>query len=328
MIEKMSAPMDKNTRLRGLQDRPGGYDGHTHTVESDGRETLAGLCRLAKEMGIAHLGVTNHDFPLNERRAREMSLRYDLDVIPGVELNAVHMVKERKVLVHLGLLWVPNDDEELNGLFLHNQSQPMEIYDKAMLQKLYDQGLDPSGEGVERSYELLVERNPYSKYIGKGHVAQLLEDTGLVSSRAEAGHLYLGEHGERRAYVAKEELFDYVTMEQVLKTVQRLNRERKTAILVTLNHPFHYGLEGPDLELLICDFSQMQGHAAEVYYPKHSPDRVAWLQAMCRKYGLLQNVGSDYHYDAHKLAAGNGDLFHILLQFHRKELALNGKEWW
>ena len=328
MSEQRMNPMDREVRLQELRNRSGGYDGHTHTIISDGRETLAGLCKKAKAAGIFHLGVSDHDFPLNPRKAREMSLRYDLDVIPGVELNAVHHIRGRKVLAHLGLLGVPDDDEELNELFRHNQSQPREIYDQAMLQKLYEWGLDPSGEGVDRSYEMLVERNPFSKYIGKGHVAQLLEDTGQVFSRAEAGRLYLGEHGERRAYVAKEDLFDYVTMEQVLKVVRRLNRERSTAILVTLNHPFHYGLEQEDLEQLILDFARLHGHAVEVYYPKHGADRVAWLRAMCLAHGLLENIGSDYHYEAHQLASGGEELFHKLRLFFRKELPLNGKEWW
>lgn len=312
--------------LDGLQAVPGPYDGHTHSIVSDGRETLEELCRLARQ-SVFHLSVTDHDFPLSEAKARELSLRFGMDVIPGVELNAVHFVNGKKKLIHLNLLWLPDDDEELNRLLRHNQELPMERYVKAMLQNLYDLGLDPSGEGVERSCAMLVERNPGCRYLGKGHVAQLLEDTKLVASRAEAGWLYLGEHGERRAYVAKEELFDYITMEQVLETVQRLNRERDTATLVTLNHPYHYCLEEPELEALIRDFSRL-GHALEVFYPKHGSERVAWLQGQCQKYGLLQNAGSDYHYDAHSFMAGDPAIFETLRKFHRKELALNGKEWW
>lgn len=321
-------PIKKEDMLAALRSKRGPYDGHSHSTVSDGVLTTAGLARLGALCDIAHLGVCNHDFPLSRREADKLSLQYGLDVIPGVELNVVHPVRGRNVLIHLGILWPVEDDEELNALFAHNQSLPMDQYAKAMLQNLFDLGLDPSGQGAEASYQMLLERNPGCKYIGKGHVSQLLADTGLVSSREEAGRLYLGEHGERRAYVAKEELFGYVRMHQLLKVVQRLNRERDEAILVTLNHPFHFGLEQSDLEILINDFSWLGGHAVEVYYPKHDSDRVAWLQGQCRKHGLLQNVGSDYHYDAHSLVRGDPALFDELLRFHRKEWKPDGKEWW
>lgn len=319
---------EKAALLEELRTRPGPFDGHTHSNVSDGRETLAGLCYMAKNAGIAHLAVTDHEFPLNEMKARELSLRFGIDVIPGVELTAAHTVNGKTVLTHLGILWLPGDDEELNRILRHTQSLPMEKYIKAMLLKLYEHGLDPSGQGVERSYEMILERNPFCSYLGKGVVAQLLVDTGLVSSRREANDRYLGRQGERLAYAAKEELFDYVDMERVLKTVNRLNRARDTAILVTLNHPYYYCLEEQEMETLVRDFSRLGGHALEVVYPKHGPERVQTLRGWCEKYGLLENVGSDYHYDAHSIAKGDPDTFETLRKFHRKELTPSGKEWW
>ena len=319
--------VSKDALLEALRTKEGPYDGHTHTTVSDGVLPLAGLARLAAEQGICHLAITDHDFTLIHRKARVLSLRYEIDVIPGVELNVVHRVRDRNVLIHLGLMWLPEDDEELNALLAHNQNLPMEQYAIAMLQKLYALGLDPSGQGVEASYAMLLQRNLGCKYIGKGHVSQLLADTGLVSSRAEAGQLYLGEHGERRAYVAKEDLFDYIRMDQIMKVISRLNRQRETATVVTLNHPYHYRL-GQDLDLLIRDFDHLGGHAIEVYYPKHTPERVQFLQDQCRKRGLLENIGSDYHYDAHKLVSGDPGLFKRLLQVHRKEWKPQAKAWW
>ena len=326
MIKKNDKPLEGDALLRHLQARVGPYDGHTHSNVSDGHETLMGLARKAAEAGIAHLVVSDHDYPLHPRKARIMSLRCGLDVIPGVELNAVHRVEGHTVLVHLGLPWVPHDDEELNALIQHNQEFPMETSIKAMLQKLYDLGLDPSGQGVERSWEMIQERNPCCKYMGKGVVADLLVETGLVPSRAAASQRYLGEHGERLAYVDKTKLFEYVTMEQVLRCVARLNRERDTAIPVTLNHPFHYGLEPELLETLVADFARLGGVALEVYYPKHDTERVALLLDWCDRYGLLSNAGSDYHYDAHRLMAGGAEVFEALRRFHQKEPAGNEKE--
>lgn len=52
------------------------------------------------------------------------------------------------------------------------------------------------------------------------------------------------------------------------------------------------------------------------------------LLGLCIQHRLLANVGSDYHYDAHQLVKGDHRLFADLLRLHRKELVIEGKEWW
>ena len=115
--------VSKDALLEALRNKDGPYDGHTHTTVSDGVLPLAGLVKLAAEQGIAHLAITDHDFPLHPRKARILSLRYGIDVIPGVELNVIHRVLGRNVLIHLGLLGLPGDDDELNALLAHNQNR-------------------------------------------------------------------------------------------------------------------------------------------------------------------------------------------------------------
>lgn len=301
--------------LEELENRDAFYDGHAHTRLSDGHLSPEELCALAAASGVGHLAVTDHDHAMSPARARALSLRYGLNVIPGVELNAVH----GDTLVHLNLLWVPDDDAALNALLRHNGKFPSQLYCQAMLYRLLLQGIDPSGKGVHASCQMILEQNPDSTYLGKGAVADLVVQSGFAASRAEVSERYLGEYGERLCYVDKRALFDFVTMEEVLRTVQRLNRERDRAVLVTLNHPYYYRLPAAETETLIRDFSQLGGHALEVHYPRHTPERVAFLQGCCEKYGLLPNVGSDYHYDAHSLAKGGPALFKALLNFHKKK---------
>ena len=72
----------------------------------------------------------------------------------------------------------------------------------------------------------------------------------------------------------------------------------------------------------------LRGHAVEVYYPKYDRARENLLLGLCIQHRLLANVGSDYHYDAHELVKGDHRLFADLLRLHRKELVIEGKEWW
>ena len=319
---------EQENLLEQLRTAPGPFDLHTHTNVSDGHETPAGLCLMAAQAGISHLCISDHEYPLPTVKARALSLRYGLDVIPGVELTAAHKVEGSTVLLHLGIPWVPGDDEELNRLMAHNQSLSDDIYLRAMLQKLYDLGIDPSGEGVEKSLQMIWDRNPRCRYFGKGVVGDLLVETGCCLSRQGANDLFLSRHGRRLAYVDKAELFDYVTAEQVLRAISRLNRERDTAVPVILNHPFHYGLEQEVLAALIGELARMGLHGMEVVYPKHGPERERRLRDMCAEHGLLECGGSDYHYDAHNLLRGDPDTFETLLKFHRKELSAGAGRWW
>ena len=107
-----------------------------------------------------------------------------------------------------------------------------------------------------------------------------------------------------------------------------MNRERDTAVTVTFNHPFYYGLEPEETEALVRDAAQMGVHFLEVYYPKHDRAREEFLLGLCETYGLLPNAGSDYHYDAHTLARGDETLFRNLVRVHRKEFQPEGKAWW
>lgn len=327
-MEQTLIPSPHDLRLlERLQNVCGPYDGHTHTTRSDGRKTPEELCRQARLQGLCHIAITDHDHHLSWALALWLSLRFGLNVIPGVELNALHTVDGHRALTHLGLLWPPEGDKEFDQLLLHNQNFPNDIYVKAMLERLLRLGIDPSGRGVEASYQMLEENNPDCLYQGKGTLAQLLVDTGHASSRAEVSYLYIGEHGERRAYVAKEDLYEFVLMEQFLSVIARINRERDTASVVTLNHPFHYLLPEPVMEHLVRDAARMGCHAVEVFYPKHDTQREQLLLGWCAKYHLVPNIGSDYHYDAHRLALGRHKLFDNIIRLHRKEAVQPGKEY-
>ena len=320
--EQAPAPQWCNYLQELMKNLPGTFDAHTHSVVSDGQETLDELCRAARCAGVSHLAVTDHDWPLSCKEARELSLRHSLDVIPGVELNTSHTVNGKKVCVHLGMMWLPEDrGKELERVLAHNQSLPREAYVKAMLEKLCRLGIDPVGGGVDRSYEAIVERNPHSHYLGKGAVSQLLVDTGIVGSRAEAGDRFLSGHGERLAFVPAEEFFDFADMAWALEAIQKLNRDRDTAVLVTLNHPYYYGLEDAEMETLVRDFSKLGGHSLELFYPRHDEGRLKRVQGLCERYGLLPNGGSDRHHAGHPFLKGDPALFDALLDFHYKKPA-------
>lgn len=318
MERKTEYPQWTDQLLKDLRVAPGKADLHTHTRISDGCETPFGLCRAARAAGVTHLAITDHDHLLSRQEARRLSLEACLDVIPGVELNVGHTVLGQRINPHLGILWAPEDNEEFQKILAWNQGLDRAAYVKAMLTKLLKAGVDPSGRGVDASYEMIVQRNQDSLYLGKGAVSQLLVDMGICQDREEAGQKYLSRGGQRIAFIAQEDYFDYADMTWVMDTVRKINDGLEEPMLVTLNHLFYYCLEPEKREALVSDFARMGGHALEVYYPIYSQEQIQELLGYCAKYDLMPSGGSDRHRPGKNFLPVAEPIFQRLLDFHMR----------
>ena len=161
----------------------GTFDFHTHTCRSDGApdQTPRTVCRLAKEQaGLTHLAITDHDWMLERAEREALAEEFDLDLIAACEFSAELILDGRRHIVHIGGHWLDEGDPALQAVIRYNQAQNYEGYVKEMLRQCLRYGLDPSGEGVERSYQMILDRNPQSHHLGKQAVCALLCETGCA----------------------------------------------------------------------------------------------------------------------------------------------------
>lgn len=71
-------------------------DLHLHTKVSDGSEDIEEILEMAKNMGITHLSITNHDTTQRTEEYIEKAKKQGIQAIPGVEMSAYdHEVKVR-----------------------------------------------------------------------------------------------------------------------------------------------------------------------------------------------------------------------------------------
>src|SRR5262245_5536236 len=73
-------------------------DLHSHTTNSDGRNTPAELVRLAKAAGVTVLAVTDHDSTEGVAEAVEAGKREGVEVVPGIEVSSRFEGKDIHVL--------------------------------------------------------------------------------------------------------------------------------------------------------------------------------------------------------------------------------------
>ena len=268
------------------------FDAHVHTNRSDAAPSQSPqeVCRAAKEAGLGHLCITDHDRILPEPLRLELCRTYGLDVISGCEFNGTTTLSDgRQVTAHVLGLWLPTADPPaaLSTVLAQNQNQDFPGYAKAMLTKLFHLGVDPSGRGVEASFAMLETDNPTSWHLGKNAVAHLLVKTGYADTPKAAKDFWLSAFGRRLAFVPADDYCHYAPLESVMAAAN--------LGLSVLCHLYYYQLTPLQNEELVERFKALGGQALEVDYGYYSPQQQAELMDFCRRYDLLPVASSDRH---------------------------------
>ena len=304
MEEAAACGLELSSSRRKL---PGTFDNHVHPCISDADpdQTPEEVCRAAKEAGLGHITITDHDSVLPEERRRVLAGTYQLDVISGCEFSAAATVNGIRKVIHIIGTWLPADAPEVRRVLEVNENQDREGYCKATLEKLRRIGIDPSGDGVDASYAMLLADYPNSVHIGRRAIGQLLVKTGYARSEEEASDRFLGAFGERLAYIPTEEFYHYAEIEEVMAAC-RLG-------LPTLCHLYYYQLDEAGNNALLGIFKELGGQALEVDYSRYDRRQKERLyRCYCKPYGLLPTAGSDRHSAGKAFCCGDPLLFKAL----------------
>lgn len=240
-------------------------DLHMHSVQSDGSSTPAELVRMALDLKLVAIALTDHDTTAGVPEARRAAEGTGLEVVAGVELSA----NEGRSDVHL---LVYDCDRDLGALetelqrFRHARLRRAE----SMVARLNDLGMTLTMADVQ------TFSGPGT--IGRPHVANALVLRGHVEHPQEAFRKYIGHGGP--AFVPKEEF----TPQDALAL------SAKHGGKVVLAHPGT--LRRDDL---IPGLKEMGLAGIEVWHPRHDESSRQHYLSIARKYGLAPTGGSDYH---------------------------------
>ncbi len=262
-------------------------DLHTHTTASDGTYSPGELIKLAKEIGLSAVAVTDHDTTRGLKESIKAGETFGIEVIPGCELS----VEFTGGQMHIIGLWLPEKptylEKELKYLRERRHSR-----NKRIVEKLRSLGIDISYEDV---FEVVEE----GATVGRPHIARTLVRKGAVSSVDEAFKKYIGPEG--LAYVPKDKFSPE-------KAIEILKREGATVILA---HPFSLNLPFAELKKELERLIPLGLEGMEVYYSEHTKEQTREYLSLCQEMGLLISGGSDFHGSVKKgiqLGTGRGNL--------------------
>lgn len=239
-------------------------DLHTHTYFSDGFNSPEKLVDKAKNRGIKILSITDHDNTKGISEAAEYAKKFEIEVIPGVEISTD--IRDTEVHI-LGYFIDPtNTDLEHYLIFFREERFKRAV---RMVKKLNILGLDITIDDV-----MVFAKN---SAIGRPHIAQALLAKGQVKSFFEAFYKFIGNHApayERKVHLSPQSAFKIIS---------------DAGGLSFIAHP------GNMPEILIKELIDAGVDGIEVIHPSHSPEQVRFYRGIVNEYFLLESGGSDYH---------------------------------
>ncbi|ATE52559.1 MULTISPECIES: PHP domain-containing protein [Actinosynnema] len=249
-------------------------DLHTHSTESDGTDTPAGLVAAAADAGLHAIAITDHDTAAGWAEAAA-ALPAGMRLVRGAELScASDDGRGRVITVHLlAYLYDPTSQalvEEQQRLRLERRQRL-----RLMAELMREDGfpVDP---------DEMMASMPADAPAGRPHLAMALIRGGVVTSVDEAFARYLTSG---RYYVPR-------TDTPVARAIQMIEDAGGVTVLA---HPFAVS-RGPVISEEVLASLADQGLAGvEVDHPDHDPATRTRVRGLARELGLLTTGSSDYH---------------------------------
>jgi len=261
-------------------------DLHTHSTASDGTYSPQDLVKLAKEVGLFALALTDHDTLKGLETALKAANTLGVNFVCGVEISVKF---EGKGHFHLLGYFKSPEVPELQSVLEKLQEARAKRNEK-MVEKLRELGVDISMDELREFAE---------GEIGRPHIAKLLVEKGVVKSFEEAFDRYLKKGAP--AYVPK----------ALLSPEEAISLVLKAGGVPVLAHPVTLKLDYYSLKAYIKELKDRGLVGIEAYYTEHTEEFTQEVIKYAKEFGLITTGGSDFHGENKpdiKLGTGFGNL--------------------
>ena len=243
-------------------------DLHIHTTASDGSLTPTQVVQLARKKGFSLIAVTDHDTMGGVAEALEAGKKYNVDVVPGVEISSGVTLE-----VHMLGYGMSPDHPVMKAMMEDMRAARVERMER-IIENLQKMGVPITVEEVEAVA---------GGAIGRPHIAQVLIAHGLVPDVRTAFREYIGVGA--KAYVERRKM----TSEQVIANI------RDAGGVPVLAHGGLLRISEVELNQWIDSMAKKGLMGLECYHNAHTPQMERLLRAAAERNGLLVTGGSDLH---------------------------------
>lgn len=244
-------------------------DLHTHSRYSDGATPLEELFNAAKEAGITHLGVVDHDTTQHHAPGRALAEQYGINFIAGIEISAYDFKRQRKV--HMLGYHFTGDCPHVNALCepILARRHAHSVWQLEQIQQA----------GFHAPTDVAFQYAEHSGTLYKQHIMHAL----LPDAYDTKNYQTLYRSLFKASGVAAGDI-RYVDAFEAMRAIQA------DGGIAVLAHPGQ--LDSFDIaEELIAE--GLDG--IELIHPDHTPLHMERIQQLADKYNLITTGGSDYH---------------------------------
>jgi 3',5'-nucleoside bisphosphate phosphatase len=267
---------------------PSRLDLHSHTAHSDGLLEPMALASAAQAAGVRLLSITDHDTLAGYRELRTVGVPAGLELLPGVELNAV--MHDRPELmeseVHVIGLGVDPDDAAFEAI-LQGQRDERRARFGRMVERLREIGLPIDAALAE------VAPAGEDDALGRPTLARAMIKLGYAVDVEDAFQRYLSRG--RPAYVPRGGLGP-------IEAITAIRGARGVPVLA------HFA-EAPERLDLIAELMDAGLQGIEAHHASYDAATVAALEALAARLGLLASGGTDFHGDRETYAEAHARLW-------------------
>lgn len=244
-------------------------DLHCHTKLSDGSVGIEDLIVIAQKSGIDTIAITDHDCLAGTVRGQVIGKRYDVNVIPGVELSAFDSEVGKKVHI---LCYLAEKPDRLEGL-CKRTSVARKRAGQIMMLKV--------AARFPVSNDFIINHASGSTNLFKQHIMHALMDAGYTNEIF--GNLYhaLFDSDSETNLLAP---VKYPEIDDVIEEVHNAGG------IAVLAHPSLF-----DNISEIDKYIELGIDGIEVWHPSASDEDIEALSKICKKNKLLLTGGSDFH---------------------------------
>lgn len=224
----------------------------------------------AADMGVAWLGLTDHDTTEGIAEAREASADAGVELVAGVEIS----VTWNGQTVHIVGLGVDVSHAELQA-GLKSLRDYRDWRAEEIGRRLAKKGIEGAFEGAKAFSN--------GRLISRTHFARFLVQRNLAKDERDVFKHYLvkGKPGHVSG--------DWAELEQAVNWINNAGGQAVVA------HPARYRMTRSKLRRLIGQFAETGGAGLEVVSSSHSKDESFNMARHARDFKLLSSLGSDFH---------------------------------
>lgn len=257
-------------------------DLHVHTNISDSSYSIEETLNMAKENGVTHIGITNHDTVRGLKEAIELGKNIGIKVIPGIEISAYDFKNNRKVHV-LGY------DFDLKGENIRKICDPLLKRRDENSRRQINALLN---NGYELDLDYIKEQSKLSEVVYKQHIMAALIKNNYTDTIYSNLYRKLFKN---KGICAMD--MQYIDVFEAMKAIQ------DDGGLVVLAHP------GQSNSYDIIPSLVAKGlDGIEINHHSHSEEDIKKVTEFNKKYSLILTGGTDFHGQYGEKAMNLGDI--------------------